>query len=247
MNVVITDTPPTTTSTKRRPLAFLAVHVAWGVLLSIAALWAFVAIADEVPEKGAMVRWDLAIADWIERTSTETGEAVFSVVSWLGAPVLVLLIVVLVATFAIRRDWLRAGGVAITAAGGWLLDQLLKVLFHRGRPEHAAEFIHRASWSFPSGHAMSSTVCYGFLLYLTLERVADQTRRRMLVALTAILIFMVSVSRMYLGVHYLSDVVGGFLAGAVWLMACIAGYRLVERRSGARSLATRSGRPVQDS
>jgi membrane-associated phospholipid phosphatase len=221
---------PIPASTNRRPLAFLAVHAVWGVLVSVAALWAFVAIADEVPEKGAMVRWDIAIANWIERTSTETGEAIFSVVSWLGAPVLFVLVVGVVATFAIRRDWLRAGGIAITASGGWLLNQLLKMIFHRGRPEYAAEFVHRASWSFPSGHAMSSTVCYGFLLYLLLERVTNVMWRRMLMVGAALLVLTVSASRMYLGVHYLSDVVGGFLAGAVWLMACIAGYRLVERR-----------------
>ena len=181
-----------------------------------------------------MVRWDVAFAGWIERTHTETGEAIFSAGSWLGAPVLGLLVVVVLVTFAVKRDWLHAGALSITAAGGWLLNQALKLIFHRGRPEQAAEFIHRTSWSFPSGHSMSSTVCYGFLLYLALERVTDVRRRRALIAGTAAVVFFVGVSRLYLGVHYLSDVVGGFLAGAAWLMACTAGYRLVvaRRRSG---------------
>ena len=113
---------------------------------------------------------------------------------------------------------------------GTALNYGLKTLFHRGRPEYSSEFIHRASWSFPSGHAMDSLIVYGFLAFLLLERTTSPTKRRLIVGAAAVLIGTIGFSRMYLGVHYLSDVVGGFLAGMVWLMVCIAGYEFAQAR-----------------
>ncbi len=221
--------------------AFLALHAAVGVVLAIGSLWAFVAIAGEIPEQSRMVRTDQSIASWLERVSTERGESIFAMVSWLGAPLLSVLLLVAIIAFAYRRDWLRAGALATAGIGGTLLNYGLKALFHRGRPENASEFIHRVSYSFPSGHAMDSLVVYGFLAFLLLERTASTVRRRLIVAGAIVLIGAVGFSRMYLGVHYLSDVVGGFLAGTVWLLVCIAGYEFGRARqsaSGTRQTST---------
>ena len=212
------------------PRAFLALEAAAGVVLAIGSLWAFVAIAGEIPERSRMVRTDLFIASWLERVGTERGESMFAMVSWLGAPALSAVLVVAIIAFAWRRDWLRAGALAAAGVGGTALNYGLKTLFHRGRPEYSSEFIHRASWSFPSGHAMDSLIVYGFLAFLLLERTTSPTKRRLIVAAAAVLIGTIGFSRMYLGVHFLSDVVGGFLAGMVWLMVCIAGYEFAQAR-----------------
>ena len=177
-----------------------------------------------------MVRTDLSIASWLERVGTERGESIFAMVSWLGAPVLSALLVIAIIALAWRRDWLRAGALAAAGVGGTALNYGLKALFHRGRPDFSSEFIHRASYSFPSGHAMDSIIVYGFLAFLLLERTTSPARRRLIVAAAAVLIVAIGFSRMYLGVHYLSDVVGGFLAGIVWLMVCIAGYEFLRVR-----------------
>jgi undecaprenyl-diphosphatase len=131
---------------------------------------------------------------------------------------------------ALRRDWLRAGALAITVGLGAALNTLLKVIFHRGRPETATEFITHQSWSFPSGHAMGSLIGYGFLGFLLLERTKDRRARVAIIVAAALLAGAIGFSRLYLGVHYLSDVIAGYLGGAVWLMVSITGYRFAKQR-----------------
>lgn len=231
--MTIEPTIPTASRTRfatEHPRTFLILEAAAGVVLAAGSLWVFVAIAGEIPEQSRMVRIDQFVASWLERVGTERGESIFAMVSWLGAPVLSALLLITIAALGYRRDWLRAGALAVAGGGGTVLNYGLKALFHRGRPENAAEFIHRASWSFPSGHAMDSLVVYGFLAVLLLERTTSLVTRRLIVAGAALLIGTIGFSRMYLGVHYLSDVVGGFLAGMVWLMVCIAGYAFAANR-----------------
>ena len=186
-----------------------------------------------------MVRLDVAVARWLEAHGTELGESIFSRVSWLGAPALDVIIAVAVILFALRRQWLSAAALALATIGGSVLNHILKPLFHRGRPETAWEFIHHPSWSFPSGHAMSSLVGYGFLAMLLLERRSDRPARIAIVAVAVVLIAITGFSRLYLGVHYLSDVVGGYLAGAVWLVVCIAGYHVDQTRVHLRARASK--------
>lgn len=210
---------------KTHPNLFLAVHLAAAGALAAGGLWAFIAIAEDIPERGALVRTDMFVLHWFEGISTESGERVFSAVSLFGAPLLHALVIGLLLVMAWRRDWRHAVPLAFTWSGGVLLNNLLKQIFHRGRPEFAFEFIHHASWSFPSGHAMDSTIGYGFLTFLLLGHVRSVVRRRLLVGAAVVMIALIGLSRLYLGVHYFSDVAGGYLAGVVWLVACIAGYQ----------------------
>ena len=136
----------------------------------------------------------------------------------------------------LRRDWFRAIALTLAVMGGTALNDLLKALFHRGRPEAATEFIKYESWSFPSGHSMNSLIGFGFVAYLFLERTTDRRARIAIIAATVILVGLVGFSRLYLGVHYLSDVIAGYLAGAIWLLVCITGYRFAKERAVRRTL-----------
>jgi membrane-associated phospholipid phosphatase len=213
------------------PKAYLGVHGMLGVAACIVMLWAFSFIADEMTEHSLLVRVDHAIVGWLQVHGTEGGESFFNIVSWFGAQAMIGIMIVVVLVFAVRRDWFRAGAVAIAALGGTLLNTVLKLIFHRGRPEFATEFITHQSWSFPSGHAMNSLVGYGFLAYLLLERTTDLRARIAILLVTTIVVGLVGFSRLYLGVHYLSDVIAGFLAGGIWLLVCITGYRFAKRPS----------------
>lgn len=213
------------------PKAYLGLHGAIGAAACIVMIWAFAFIADEIPEQSLLVRVDHAIVNWLQAHGTEAGETFFNLVSWLGAQLMVGVVIVAVLALARRRDWLRAGALILTMAGGYALNTLLKLLFHRGRPEAATEFITHQSWSFPSGHAMNSLVGFGFLAYLLLERTTSRRMRAAIIGTTAIVVGLVGFSRLYLGVHFLSDVIAGFLAGTVWLLVCITGYRFATRRA----------------
>lgn len=146
-------------------------HAAGGGLATIALTWLFLAIADEIPEHGAIARTDALVQRWTQAHGTEWGEQVFVVVSYLGAPLLTALVVGVVLWLAWRRDWHRALALALTTLGGVVLTTVLKAVFHRGRPVTATEFITRQSWSFPSGHAMNAMIAYGFFAVLLLAHV----------------------------------------------------------------------------
>lgn len=212
---------------RRHPNAYLGVHGLVGLAIAAACTWAFFAIADEVPEKGMMVRVDLAVTNWLQTHGTEKGESIFSAISLLGGPVLAALLVVTTVVLLVRRDWRHLAVLAVTCGGGALLNVVLKFVFHRARPPFASEF-NATSWSFPSGHAMDSLIAYGLLAYWVASRF-PRGRTAAIVALAA-LVALIGYARIYLGVHYLSDVVAGYTAGFIWLTACVTGYEFAERR-----------------
>ena len=212
--------------------AAIGKRVALAVALTVALCWAFAAIADEIPENSSMVRADNAITLWLQHHGTEWGETLFSVVSLFGSGVLYVVAGGAVLLYLLRRDRLRAVTLAGAGVGVILLNNALKLVFHRGRPEYAAEFVHRQTWSFPSGHAMDSLVVYGVLACLLLETPFGARWRRTVLTVVALLTLLVGYSRVYLGVHYTSDVIGGWLAGGVCLIIAINSYHLAKRRSG---------------
>ena len=209
------------------PKTYLGVHGLVGLVIAAACTWAFFAMADEVPEKGMMVRIDLAVTNWLQAHGTEKGEAIFSAISLLGAPILVTLLVVTAIVLLVRRDWRHLTALAVTCGGGEVLNAVLKLVFRRARPSVASEF-KAMSWSFPSGHAMDSLIAYGLLSYWLVSRF-PRARTAAIVAF-AILVGAIGYARIYLGVHYLSDVIAGYSAGFIWLTACITGYEFAERR-----------------
>jgi membrane-associated phospholipid phosphatase len=217
------------------PRVYLAVHVAAGTLGIIGLTWLFVAIADEIPERSRLVQVDVVLARWLEVHGTEPGEAILSAVTSLGAPLLYAVVILAVIWFAWRREWRSAIALALATGGGVALSNLLKLIFHRGRPATVVEFIPHPSWSFPSGHALNSVVSYGFLTVLLLDRITGKRKRIAVVVAATIMVLVIGFSRLYLGVHYLSDVTGGWIAGAAWLLVCVSAYRLAPSPGPART------------
>jgi undecaprenyl-diphosphatase len=131
---------------------------------------------------------------------------------------------------AARREWILLGGWLAAFAGGGLLDGVLKLVIRRPRPPYADAFLQHFSWSFPSGHAMGSLIGYGMLAYVLMLLWIHRRSAQIAVALgAALLIVAIGLSRLYLGVHYFSDVVGGYAAGVLWLSACISGVEVARR------------------
>ena len=208
------------------PRVYLGLHGIVGLLLAATCTWLFFGIADEVPEKGAMVRVDNAVAAWLQAHGTERGETIFVGISYLGAQILTALLIAIAIVLIVRRDWRHLAVLAITCGGGALLNGALKLGFHRTRPTYASEF-HVASWSFPSGHAMDSFIVYGLLAYWLGARFREY--RALIYIGAALLIGAIGYARLYLGVHFLSDVIAGYSAGFVWLSICVTGYQFAER------------------
>lgn len=132
--------------------------------------------------------------------------------------------VIVVCSFLILlfyRRWLEVAGLALCLAGGALLNLLLKNLFERSRPDQLTMVV-ATGYSFPSGHAMVSLCFYGMLAFLIARRIKSWQHRYGIAILTMLFIAAIGVSRIYLGVHYPSDIAAGFAAGAVWLTFTIS-------------------------
>ena len=120
--------------------------------------------------------------------------------------------------------------LGVAALGGEALDQILKLCFHRPRPEAFFGLTVPPTYSFPSGHALTATCFYGVLAALLAARTRPLAGKAGLWALAAALAALIGLSRVYLGVHYPSDVLAGYSAAVVWLAAVRAGYGLWRRR-----------------
>jgi undecaprenyl-diphosphatase len=127
--------------------------------------------------------------------------------------------------------------------GAGLLTIVLKNLIKRPRPVAAAEFLNGTTFSFPSGHALGSLVGYGILAFVIGATWVESRRGRVRVIIaTAVLVIGIGLSRLYLGVHYFSDVVAGYAVGVLWLSVCISGLQIAQRRRLTTSSAG-SARP----
>jgi len=197
--------------------------------VALSAALAFAIIVFFVLHGGAVVAWDRAVNTWMHARRTRMGDRISVDVSLLGIPgVWILDIGIAVVLLWLRRwAWLLTW-IAMTGGGG-LLDRGIKVLVNRPRPPYAAEFLSHYSPSFPSGHAMASAIAY-LTAVVVLARVVSLRRAycAALMCLALVIVLAVGLSRVYLAVHYPTDVLGGYSAGIAWsagVMACTVGVR----------------------
>lgn len=214
---------------ERPARAGAALLIALGVIALT--LWGFAVLADAFREQGAIARLDTSVLNWLQVHGTERGERVFVAVSWLGSPVLFVVDASVAVWLAVHRNWRLFALWMCAILGGVILDEALKLAFHRARPAVASEFITTHSWSFPSGHAMNSLVGYATLAFLLRMHYTSSRARAAITLGAVLLIAAIGFSRLYLGVHYLSDVAAGYLAGTAWVVACIMVDRYAVRQS----------------
>jgi membrane-associated phospholipid phosphatase len=153
------------------------------------------------------------------------------VISRVHTPVGICLLALILAGLLLRwhRPW-SVLALALCVPGGLLLNATIKQIFQRARPHFEDSVLTLTSFSFPSGHAAGATVFYGFLAVLLLEHERRKGARAAIVAAAAGMVALVGLSRIYLGVHYLSDVLGGVVEGVIWLALCLTGVRALSRR-----------------
>lgn len=219
------------------PRAYLTLHIVIGLSVCVLACWLFAAILDSVLENDVLVRRDISIANWFHLHGTPLGDRFFVAVSLAGSPVALMVLFAIVIAYLWRRhDRTLITAWVLSYLGGTALNFAAKEIVHRPRPEFAALFLHGSSWSFPSGHAMQSLIAVGMLAY-TIIRVRPVTSTADRVAIwvaAAIVIALIGYSRLYLAVHFLSDVVAGYALGVLWLAVCFTGLQLVSRRAELR-------------
>jgi undecaprenyl-diphosphatase len=200
---------------------YLLLHLATG-LAAVTAISVFAVFAEEIASSGAVARFDVAFARALHDSATPRWRSFFAAISWLGSgPVLTI------ATVALSPLVWRLGGTLAAVlwmaaqAGGGLLNWALKETFTRTRPEFADPSL-AGSWSFPSGHAMTAFVFCGVGTYLIARYSRSQTALALAAAVSLAWCLAVAFSRLYLGVHFASDVIAGLFAGAAWVAVSIS-------------------------
>jgi undecaprenyl-diphosphatase len=147
-----------------------------------------------------------------------------------SAPVLLIFVLAVAGALAARRQYHALGLLLAASAGGILLNELLKGLFARPRPDLALRLTDVRSLSFPSGHAMQSAIIYLTLAAFLARFVQARALKVYFVAFAFLLSLLVGLSRVYLGVHYPSDVLAGWCAGLAWALVCWTVARRLQRR-----------------
>ena len=202
----------------------------------LVALAVFAALADELAEWEPFVSLDRHVDEELNEAATPWVTTVMEIVSWLGSTTgLLVVTVAAVAALLARRQARAALLVGLAFAGAEVIDHALKVEFARPRPSVAHPLGPQAGgFSFPSGHATASMAVYGAIAYLVL---AGDGRPRLKAAVAAgafVLIVAIGFSRVYLGKHFPSDVIGGWCVALAWVGALVLALSVGGSYGGVR-------------
>ena len=218
-------------ASKFRDYLPVALIVIAGALLAAWAGDGFLELAEQLHSKNsAMQRLDARVHDWAVAKRYISATTFFETMTKIGGPagVAAIAIVITIALLITRRfRW--AIYFAFTIGGGGLIDSELKRFFARARPGVAEMLRHASGYSFPSGHAMGSTVLFASLSYLAIRTLPRWRWKSAAMALGATFIVFVSLSRVYLGVHWISDVGAGITAGLLWTTMTTVAYETSRR------------------
>lgn len=170
--------------------------------------------------------FDTTIYNFIMKIRSDFFDTYFTYITKFGNT---LFIVVFVSIFMLLYRKKEGLLLAVSAFDSAFLTLVLKQIFLRSRPENL-RLIEQGGYSFPSGHAMISVCVYGYLLYLVLTKIKDKLLRRCLTCLLVLLILSIGISRIYVGVHYPTDVIAGYLLGTIEVILLTEVLRLYKIR-----------------
>jgi len=209
----------------------LGIFLVAGVVLAAIGTWVFTEIAEKVLAGGTQA-FDDAVLRWIGAHHTKFLDGAMLEITALGTGAVVVVMVSIAALFlTLTRHKYSALLLLVATLGGGILGMVLKLRFDRPRPHIFTWGTQAISSSFPSGHAMSATIVYATVAYLAARLEKHHWSRWLTMFLAAVIIALISFSRLYLGVHYPSDVVAGMVIGLSWAAFCMATLEAIQRYS----------------
>ena len=230
-------------------LRLIARHVRgfWGALIAFLTIGAVVGagataglvLLAEAVQGGVTQQLDEGALRWLAAHRTPLLDRGMLQITTIGSglPLMIVVAIAVVFLWLTKHHW-SVYFLLFGNLGGQLLNRLLKAHFARPRPAAVLWEQHVDTFSFPSGHAMSSFIAFGIIAYLVANAVPTRALKRFVWITAALLIGLVGFSRMYLGVHYPSDVLAGFMAGLAWILV-VAGALNALRFFASRRPETR--------
>jgi undecaprenyl-diphosphatase len=176
---------------------------------------------------GFFIRMDVLVNAKISLLQAPLLTKIMLVITSIGSIAgLVILSVIAFALLAYKKRWLNALLLVISMLSGVGAELLIKLIVHRLRPDNA--LIQASGYSFPSGHATMAMLLFSLLIYFFRDDIKDKLWKHVFVVFSIVLALLVGFSRVYLNVHWLSDVIGGFALGLLWLMLSIFVFKQIK-------------------
>ena len=221
--------PPST------PARTVGRHVIVGLILGILGFAALFGLGDLITDgsRGA-ARFDRLILTWMHGRQTPDFTEAATFLAWMGSPTVIVSLALIgtLAGFVDRKLRGAAWTFPIAAAGAGILIQVAKLTVHRARPDLFVPLLKEHGYSFPSGHSLIAVVIYGLIGYFALGFTQHRGVRAAIVTVSALVVLAIGLSRIYVGVHFPTDVFAGWSAGIPWLVVCIGLHEQMSRRWG---------------
>lgn len=232
----MTDNTESTHSTqmqKKKAAGLITWRLVLGLIVSLAAAGVFAWLWDQVKDKDRLTTgFDQAVLHWMHAHQTPWVTTLAVGLAWMGNPPTIVGIAVVAALVGLF--WRKVRGAAwtlpIAVIGAGILIQGVKLIFRRPRPTLFHPLLHESGYSFPSGHSLISVVVYGLLGYFVMHLFRRHAARIAVAIVSILLILLIGLSRVYVGVHFPTDVLAGWTAGIPWLLTCLAIHEGLTRR-----------------
>ena len=219
------------------PEGYLGLHLTIGLIVILGVGWWFGDIAEDVSRSARTRIFDEDVAMYFHHRATPFTTEAARVGSFFGSVGFVSGASACAALVLLwRKTFYRLLAFVLAIGGGSILNVLLKHLFHRQRPVLENPFVTLSSYGFPSGHTMGSTLFYGSLA-LCVAQAIRWPARVLPYGFAAVAVGTIGFTRIYLGAHYLTDVLGAIAAGLAWLTFCWTGVETLRRWRESRSAA----------
>lgn len=213
----------------------LEIFLVAGFVIALAGTFIFVGLASYV-RTGVTQSFDESVLRWMGAHHSKLTDSLMLEITALGTGMVVMMIVLVAGLFLmLTQHKYSALLLLVSTFGGLVLNTVLKMGFHRPRPQVIEWGTQAVSSSFPSGHAMSAAIVYSTVAYLAARLHRRLWARWAMMILALVLIVAISASRMYLGVHYPSDVVAGVVIGFAWAGFCMATLEAIQRYAERRA------------
>lgn len=209
---------------------YLGLYAIAAFAIALGSVGAFFELADETGLDEDAGQFDVALSQSLSMHLPQSTLRGIALITHLGDKrFLIPLAIIVTIVLLLKRERLLAGAWAAATASGALLNVALKAWFERTRPSHEHGVVMVDGWSFPSGHASGAVLVYGLLAYLLIRFTPRAWHLPIAIVAVALIVF-VGFSRVLLQVHYLSDVIAGYLSAAAWGLLCVAGLEAVRWR-----------------
>jgi membrane-associated phospholipid phosphatase len=241
--------PAQVTWVRRRvdPSAPTGFPLTFALAVAALALWAFAGLAQDVVSNDDSAFRDQGVQAWAVAHRTGWATSAMKAITWLGSSVVLYPLLVIVGAYFLwrHRDWGPGARCAAALVGAVALYDIVKPAVGRARPPADVWIGHYSGFAFPSGHATGSIAFYGMLALVLSARASPKARIALWTA-AGLVVLVVGASRIYLGAHWMTDVLAGWALGAGWVALVVAAGLWLSRRSGVRSQSRRRPGPQDE-